>query len=300
MPESSLTHISWALADNSTRKACDTFFRDIFGARTAFELVLTPELEAQGFDREETLLLVGDTMLISIAPVGPGTGSKSLIGNMLRAADRPGMWLGFALSVTDLETAHTWVVERGCHTTVPPGAEGRCFLLDRSDALGIKLEFLTGELPNDLRRAPDWNPTWWRDLHPLGIEGLQSIGVSATNLSEARKIFVDKFGWSEVGNRQLETERADCAIFNIGDALIEAMVPVDNKTPLAKHAREIQGIYCLTFQVRSVEAAVAYLRDKGLTLIGDTSSRFAIEPEQAFGRLIYFSDTQLIPKEINK
>ena len=295
MPEFSLAHISWALPDNDTRKACDAFLRDIFGARTAFELVLTPELEGHGFDREETLLLVGDTMLISIAPAGPGTRPDSPIGSMLRAADRPGMWLGFALTVEDLDTAQAWVLERGCHPAVPPGAEGRCFLLDRSDALGIKLEFLTGGLPDDPRNGPDWHPEWWRDSHPLGIEGLQSIGVSATGLSEARKVFTGRFGWPEVGRRQLDAEPAECALFNLGlgDTMLEAMAPLDDDTPLAHHAREIQGIYCLTFRVRSPDAAATYLRNQGLDLIGDTSTRFAIDPVQAFGRRIYFTGSPL-------
>ncbi len=293
-PEFSLAHISWALPDNDTRKACDSFFRNIFGARTAFELLLTPELEALGIDREETLLLVGNTMLISIAPVGPGTSPESAIGKLLRSADRPGMWLGFALAVADLEATQTWVIERGCKPTVPPGAEGRCFLLDRSDALGVKLEFLTGELPNDLRCAPDWQPEWWRDSHPLGIKGLQSIGVSATSISEARRVFTDKFGWSEIGKRHLEAERADCVRFNLGDAIIEVMVPLDEESPLAHHARDIQGIYCLTFQVQSAEAAATYLREQGFDLIGDASSRFAIEPLQAFGRLMYFTDLSFV------
>jgi hypothetical protein len=52
----------------------------------------------------------------------------------------------------------------------------------------------------------------------------------------------------------------------------------------------VKGIYCLTFKVRSAEAAEAYLRDRGLGLIGDVNDRFAIAPEQAFDRLIYFTE----------
>ena len=85
-----LAHISWALADNDTRKACDAFLTDVFGAQTAFEVLLPPAVQAMGLDREETLMVVGNTMLISIAPVGPGERPESVIGTMLRHHARPG------------------------------------------------------------------------------------------------------------------------------------------------------------------------------------------------------------------
>ena len=67
-----------------------------------------------------------------------------------------------------------------------------------------------------------------------------------------------------------------------------------NRTlPLAQHCQNIQGIYCLTFQVRSPSSAANYLRGKGYALVGDPATRFAMNPEQAFGRLIYFTDERM-------
>ena len=43
-----LAHVSWAIADNRDRKACDRFFQDIFGAETAYEMLITPEAEKNG------------------------------------------------------------------------------------------------------------------------------------------------------------------------------------------------------------------------------------------------------------
>ena len=66
-------------------------------------------------------------------------------------------------------------------------------------------------------------------------------------------------------------------------------MPTADDSPLARHLRETQGIYCITFKVRSAQAAADYLRGKGLDLVGDTATRFAIRPDQAFDRLIYFT-----------
>ena len=84
-----LAHLSWAIADNADRKACDAFVIDTFGAETAFEMLITPESENMGLDREETLMLVGDTMLIPIAPAGAGARPDSPTGEMLRRSAGP-------------------------------------------------------------------------------------------------------------------------------------------------------------------------------------------------------------------
>jgi Glyoxalase/Bleomycin resistance protein/Dioxygenase superfamily len=295
-----LAHISWAVPDNVTRKACDAFLTDVFGAETAFEVLMTPQAEAMRLDREETLMVVGDTMLISIAPMGAGLQPDSVIGTMLRKHARPGNWIGIALSVDSLDAARAWVQSRGFAPRSYAGMEDRYFLLNRDDTLGMRLEFLHGKLMNDPRVKPHWNADWWRDSHPLGIEALHSIGVSCPSLDSARQIFGGKLGWPELSSRLLPDEGAVCASFLVGDSVIEAMQPLSAESPLAWHSQHIQGIYCLTFKVRSVPAAVTYLRNKGFELIGDRETRVAINPDQAFGRLIYFTQQPLASEHPRK
>jgi hypothetical protein len=283
-----LAHISWAIADNAARRRCDTFFMDVFGAETAFEMLMTPEMATMGFDREERLMVIGDTMLIPVAPAGRGETDESGIGKMLRRHAAPGQWLGVALRAADLKRADAWLCAKGFNPRYDPGMENHYFLIHRKEVLGMRVEIMTGELPNDPRLKPDWNAARWRDDHPLGIEGLQSIGLSTPSLAAAREIFAERFEWPEIARRRLPD--ADCAAFLMGDAVIEAMQPKDDACPLAAHAREVGGIYCLTFKTRSAWAAADYLRGRGLTLIGDVATRFAIAPEEAFGRLIWFTE----------
>jgi hypothetical protein len=285
-----LAHISWSLPDNNTRKLCDAFFMDVFGAQSVYEILLTPQNEAMGLDREERLMVIGDTMLIPIAPAGAGEKPESPLGNMLRRHAQPGMWLGVSLRVTDLPTADAWLSRKGFKPRYDTGMEAHYFLIHRKQVLGMRVEIMKGELPNDPRLKPDWNPRRWQDAQPLGIEGLQSIGVSTATLGAAREIFAEKFEWPEISRRQLAGEAADCASFLMGDTVIEAMQPMNNASSLAQHCREIQGIYCLTFKVRSAAATADYLRGRGFALTGDPETRFAIDPQQAHGRLIYFTD----------
>src|SRR3546814_11025053 len=84
-----LVHISWALADNATRPACDAFFRDVFGAEPVYEMLITPETEHYGFDREETLMMIGDAMVIPIAPAGRGARQGHPRGDLLHRSAAP-------------------------------------------------------------------------------------------------------------------------------------------------------------------------------------------------------------------
>ena len=293
MPSMPLAHVSWAVADNDERQACDAFFLDVFGAETAYEMLITPETAAMGLDREERLMMIGDTMVIPIAAAGAGLAEDSPIGGMLRRSAAPMRWLGVALKVADLSSADPWMRARGFKLHYDPGMEAHYFLIGRAQLLGMRMEVIKQDLPNDPRRDSAWTPAKWRDEHPLGIEGLQSIGLSVTALAEARALFAQRLEWPEVNARDLPGDDAACVAFAMGDTVLEAMEGRAEDSAVARHAREVKGIYCMTFKVRSARDAANHLRSKGLPLIGDAADRFAIDPARAFGRLIYFTENDI-------
>lgn len=283
-----LFHVNWAVESNERRKEVDAFLTRVFAAHTGFELLTTLDNDGPKLSRDESLMIVGDTMLIPIAPNGAGLDPDSPIGTMLLAHTKPGMWIGLALKVDDLKAVDAWVRSLGHEPFYRPGNEERYFVLPRDMTLGIRIEFLSGSLPNDPRCEPEYDVNWWRDRHPLGIEYLQTIGLSVDHLDQARDLLLP-FDWPEVSQRYLSQDNADCATFSLGGALIEAMQPRDPESPLARHRRDCQGLYCLTFKVKSGTAARAYLEGLGYAIIGD-DDRFAIDPNEAFGRLIYFTE----------
>jgi catechol 2,3-dioxygenase-like lactoylglutathione lyase family enzyme len=291
MTEFPFIHVSFAAADEATRLGWDGFVRDVFAPITMYEVLTTPTSERLKLDRHQTLLAIGNTVVYAAAPAGGGLLPGSAVGTMLRSLAEQNAWIGIAIGVADLEAARAWVRARGWEPRSYPLLEDRYFLLDRAETLGMRLEFLCGALDNDPRLKPDWDPAWWRDEHPLGLEGLQSIGVSTKSLDQAREIFGQKLGWREIASRV--TDEANCVSFLIGDAVVEAMEPRDPHSALGDHARHVRGIWSLTFQVRSAAAAAEYLRSKGLRLKGAPAGRFAIDPADAFGRLLWFTDMKV-------
>lgn len=285
-----LVHISWALPDNAVRPACDAFFRDVFGAETAYEMLITPETEQMGLDREESLLMIGDSMLIPIAPAGKGATEGSPLGDMLRRSAAPMRWIGVALKVADLEEADAWFAARGFKRHYDPGMEAYYFLVPRSAVMGMRLEIVRQDMPGDPRLDPAWTPEKWSRDHPLGIEGLQAIGISTSSVDEARTLFAEKLDWPEIAERELTDGR--CVAFSMGDTVLEALQDTSEEGPVAAHARDVKGIYHLVYQVGSAERAANYLRRKGFTLIGNVADRFAIVPEEAQGRLIWFTEVR--------
>ncbi len=285
-----LAHVSWALADNQGRSACDHFFMETFGAESVYEILITPENEDQGLDREERLMMIGDSMIIPIAPAGKGTSPQSPTGEMLRRSAGSMRWLGLALKVTDLKAAAARFEAKGFQLHYDPGMEDIYFLVGRKQVIGVRLEMLAHDLPNDPRLRAGWTANGWRDEHPLGIEGLQSIGVSASSLEAARAVFGEMLELPELGTRVLMHENAECVAFDLGDTVIEAMIPQKEDSVLGWHQREVQGVYCLTFKVRSASAAAEYLWGRGHELVGDTATRFAIHPREAQERLIFFTE----------
>lgn len=279
-----LVHVSWSLADNAARPACDAFFRDVFGASTAHEILITPETEKMGLDREESLLMVGDTMLIPIAPAGRGVQEGNPLGDMLRRSAAPHRWIGVALKVVDLAAADAWFAERGFKRHYDPGMEAFYFLVPRGQALGMRLEIVKQDMPGDPRCDPAWRPA---ADHPLGVEGLQALGISTPSLEEARALFAGKLEWPDIGERDLPEGR--CAAFAMGDTVLEAIEGAEG-SPIAAHARDVKGICHLVFKVRDAREAAETLRARGLPLIGDAATRFAIDPAAAHGRLIWFTE----------
>lgn len=83
-----LIHLTHVLADNDLRREAERFYLDVFAAQTFFDARPMP-----GLERDETLMLIGKSQIIPMAPID----ETSVMAKDLR--NYAGGFMGIALKV---------------------------------------------------------------------------------------------------------------------------------------------------------------------------------------------------------
>lgn len=267
-------HFTHAVANNEKRPEVEKFYLDVFAAQTYFDA-----RPVQGLERDETLVLIGRTSFIPIAPYG----EPSEVGNVI--AGYGGRWMGVALKVPDIHAADAHMKSKGLHPIYfDPIYHSIFFFTNSEETCHIPFEFCQIDMPNDLRVRSEWSPDWWRDSHPLGIEKCASLVTATDDLDKTKKFYREVFELEQIGEREVEAERARSAAFWMGDFVFEVMQPTGSGTPLADFVSRYKGgVYSVNFKTRSMATAVGFLKSKGLRLLGDTNKRVTIDPDDAYG-----------------
>ncbi len=267
-----LIHLTHVLADNDQRREAERFYLDVFAALTFFDARPMP-----GLERDETLTLIGKTQIIPMAPID----ETSVMAKDLR--NYAGGFMGIALKVDATRPVIKHLEEHGLHPIWAPGYEDVFVLTRRRESCDIPYEFCAVKMPNDLRLRPEWSPDWWRDVHPLEIEGLASVGTAVGDLEAAEKFYRDVFGFEVVGRGEIKSEEAEAVVVRGGDLYLELMRPKKSATPLADFLeRKRAGFYSINWKVRSRERAAAYLKSRELNLI-EGPERTTLDPRSIFG-----------------
>lgn len=163
-----------------------------------------------------------------------------------------------------------------------PDGEFDYVITHPKDTHGLVLEFLEDRRIHDPRDRPWWDPTFWRDRHPLGIERLAHCTVAVADLDAAAAVFAGPLQ----GERVFEEADADRATrsvyFCVADTLVELATPTSADSHLARHlATHGPILYSFTFLVRDLDAVIAHagvhavgtLRHSGHTVVIDSEAR---------------------------
>jgi catechol 2,3-dioxygenase-like lactoylglutathione lyase family enzyme len=149
-------------------------------------------------------------------------------------------------------------------------------------------------MPNDLRLRTEWSPDWWRDSHPLGLEGLASVGCAVSDLEAAERFYREVFCFEVVGRGEIKSEQAEAVVVRSADLNLELMRPKKSGTPLAEFLeRKRAGFYSINWKVKSREKAAGYLKSKGLNLV-EGAERATLDPSAIFGARYTFTDAARI------
>jgi catechol 2,3-dioxygenase-like lactoylglutathione lyase family enzyme len=140
-----------------------------------------------------------------------------------------------------------------------------------------------GEL--DPRYLPGWDGDWWRTNQPLGIARLAYISVVTADVDKARRVFVDVLGGTPLlESRSALTQTTDLYVA-LGSQTVLQICRPDGAGSLAGHDLATNGetLHAVAFTVADLDSAEAYLRQRGLTILGRDAETLLVDPASSFG-----------------
>jgi methylmalonyl-CoA/ethylmalonyl-CoA epimerase len=102
--------------------------------------------------------------------------------------------------------------------------------------------------------------------------GMDHVGIAVKNLDEAIHVYRDLLGFKLMGVHVLAERKIKIALISTGgETQIELVQPLDAESTVAKFLETRgEGIHHFAIRVEDIEAALAYMKKNGATLIDET------------------------------
>ena len=158
-----------------------------------------------------------------------------------------------------------------------------------------QLEFAVVESNTiDPRLQPAWSNQFWRERHPLGIEGASHITVVVGDLASAKRFYCEILGAKPIHEEEIVGRKRSAYVAVGEDTVVELAQPLSATGPEGQDLeRNGEGIHALTFKTRNLARAAEFLKSKQLRPEPDATASITLGPEQAFGMVIGFTERRL-------
>jgi hypothetical protein len=192
-------------------------------------------------NRDATLMVIGD---LCVELFAPRDHTSALGAALVRYG--PG-WHSFEWHVPDLAEAKAALDERGVRIAMY--RPGMFLTTHPADCHGMMLELCPLEMHGDPRIEPGWDPTPWRDTHPLGVVGLNALTIAVRDVPAATAWLLDLVEGASVVPRPGE---------GVGIRVADHVVELVATTNGAQRLRSVE------LGVTDVDRAAAHLDELGL------------------------------------
>ena len=158
----------------------------------------------------------------------------------------------------------------------------------------LELHARDATLPgNDPRFEPGWSPAYWRDEHPLGIEGPSHITTVVTELGPARSLYEDVLGGRVIHEEaDAEVERAYVLVGE--DTVVDLAHPLRPGSMLGRDlAAHGELPHAMTWKVRDLEAAERHVEKAGVGISSRGGDTLTLDPADTFGAILAFTDRSI-------
>ncbi len=251
-------------------------------------------------DRWASLIMISDLCIETMAPNAPIDPAKPVGKFYSRFGERLHS-VGYL--VDDLVGLGNRLIENGVHIGKPGG--GRINEMDSEIAYfyptpkatsGLMVELCRTHMPADLRELDSWSSMrkFWELSHPLGIKRMLYVTLGVRDLDSAVKVFVDTLQGMPIAEGIDDGGHYKFAVIQLGDCLLQIGEPLDEESSLGLHvARWGNMIYSVTFRVRDLDSAQAWLNSKGIKTFRPRADLLAADPADTFNAPYFFTTAVL-------
>lgn len=162
-----------------------------------------------------------------------------------------------------------------------------------TDTCGVAFEFYKGSFHDQ-----EWpmiggymkSASFWRDEHPLGIEGLYGYSIAVADIEPARRFLREVMGAKEMAEGRDAALNARVIKAIVADTVVELMTP-EGAGGLQDHLNRFgDGMRSTILGIADPAAAKRHLSDAGLRIVpGSDPDRFAVAEEDNLGILFEFT-----------
>lgn len=275
--------------------------KDLDEATRIYQDIFQPPIHFDGYhageDRDASFASVSDAYIELFAPRDANAPEPRTNGG--RFIHRWGEDLANFGWVIDgsVSEAIQFCEAKGYQLVYVAGPAPYAFFIHPRQAHGIMLEVAASKIPDDPRNRPDW-AAYWRDEQPLGIERMNAVSYAVRDLDGAIG-FLQSLTDAPLIHRQADPAAGkESASVWVKDHAIEVMRGLTDDSAISRFVRD-KGprIHSVTFKVKDLDRAAAYLRGKGIgTIDGPGDRTFTLDPAAILGARYLFTD-RAIPND---
>ncbi len=103
------------------------------------------------------------------------------------------------------------------------------------------------------------------------ITKISHVGVAVRSIEEATKLYTEVLGLVVHDIETVDAYKVKIAMIPIGDSKIEFVEPTDPEGSVAKYIEKNgEGLHHLALEVDNIDAALSYLKARGIPLVDET------------------------------
>lgn len=268
----------------------EAWYDDVFSVRRGF----LDHNYMPGEKRDASLVTLGDCVIEPLAPAFRIEGWDAMpLGRFYKRFGNH--WHSIAWYTDD--AGEIWqrctdngvrvYVEGGVLTDQRPPATSAIMTHPKDTITQLEFMRLDGSPieDKDPRLAADWDPDWWVNNHPLGLQRLAYTTVITRDLDQATHVYTDVLGGSLLHENRSELTGTQNAYVLMGEGTIVELAHPDRDGTIAADDMAANGQihHAAAFKVVDLDRAEKYLASKGVKALQRDDSTLLTDPTTTHG-----------------